>query len=102
MKFIAIQGQTTSEAAWTISVFGISLMATALFGYYLFTQPERLVELWHWTRSLNIFVQGVIWVIFLPWMVALWIWSTSWALPIRLVLVVAVFVWMTWMLYPWK
>lgn len=70
--------------------------------YYLLTQPERLVELWHQTRSLNIFVQEVIWVIFLPWMVALWVWSTSWLVSVKLVLIASVFVWMTWMLYPWK
>lgn len=102
MKFIAIEGQTAGEAAWTTSVFGISLVATAMFCYYLIMQPARLVEIWEWSRSLNILLQGVLWVIFLPWMAALWIYSTSWALPIKLVLIVAVFVWMTWMLYPWK
>lgn len=102
MKFIAIQGQTAGEAAWTISMFSLSLVATAAFGYHLFTQPARLTELWEWTRSLNILVQGVIWLIFLPWMIALWIWSAPWALPIRLVLVLAVLAWATWMLFPWK
>ena len=42
MKFIAIQGQTAGEAAWTITMFSLSLVATAVFGYYLFTQPPLL------------------------------------------------------------
>lgn len=102
MKGIAIAGQTAGEAAWSISVFAISLVATAAFGYYLVTDPGRLNEIWEWTRSLNILVQGVIWLLFLPWMIALAIWVLPWALPIRLVLVVGTLGFTTWLLFPWK
>ena len=102
MKGIAIAGQTAGEAAWSISVFGLSLVATVMSGYYLATDPARLVEIWEWTRSLNIWVQGVIWVLFLPWMIALAVWVAPWALPVRIVLVVGTLGFATWMLYPWK
>ncbi|MBF4509342.1 MAG: hypothetical protein ISP10_02510 [Aeromicrobium sp.] len=102
MKGIAIAGQTAGEAAWSISVFGLSLVATAMLGYYLITDPGRLTELWEWTRSLNILVQGVIWLLFLPWMIALAIWVAPWALPIRLVLVIGTLGFAAWMLFPWK
>lgn len=45
MKGIAIAGQTAGEAAWSISMFVLSLGATAIFGYYLITDPGRLTEL---------------------------------------------------------
>ncbi len=51
MKALAIPGQTTGEAIFSISVFVMSLAATALFGYYLVTEPARLTEIWEWTRS---------------------------------------------------
>ncbi|MBN2840870.1 MAG: hypothetical protein JXP37_07960 [Coriobacteriia bacterium] len=102
MKGIAIAGQTAGEAAWSISVFGLSLVATAMFGYYLITEPSRLVELWEWTRSLNILLQGVIWLLFLPWMIALAVWVSPWALPVRFVLVVGTLGFTTWLLFPWK
>ena len=102
MKGIAIAGQTASEAAFSISIFALSIVATAAFGYYLVTEPARLNELWEWTRSLNILVQGVIWLLFLPWMIALWIWTLPWALPVRAVLVVATLLSALWLLYPWK
>lgn len=102
MKGIAIAGQTAGEAAWSISVFAVSLVATAAFGYYLMTDPARLTELWEWTRSLNILVQGIIWLLFLPWMIALVIWVAPWALPVRLVLVVGTLGFTTWLLFPWK
>ncbi len=102
MKGIAIAGQTPAEAAWSIGVFVISLGVTAVFCYWMATDPGRLGEVWAWTRSLNIFVQMVIWLIFLPWMVALWSWVAPWALPLRLVLVFGVLGWTEWLLWPWK
>ena len=102
MKGIAIAGQTTGEAAWSISMFALSVTVTAAFGYLLVTDPSRLNELWAWTRSLNILVQGLIWLLFLPWMVALWFWTMPWALPIRLVLMIGTLGFANWLLYPWK
>lgn len=102
MKGIAIAGQTAGEAAWSISMFALSIVATAAFSYYLITEPTRLNEVWEWTRSMNILVQGVIWLLFLPWMLALWFWVMPWALPIRIVLVVGTLGFATWLLFPWK
>lgn len=102
MNVLGIPGQTQSEAAWSMFMFVLSIVITAAFGYYLFTEPGRLTEVWEWTRSLNIFVQGLIWLIFLPWMIALWIWTMPWALPVRVVLVAGTLGFMTWLLFPWK
>ena len=102
MKGIAIAGQTASEAAFSIAVFVLSLGITAAFGYYLLTEPTLLAEVFAWTRSLNIFVQLGIWLLFLPWMIALWMWTLPWAAPIRVVLVVAALAWTNWLLFPWK
>lgn len=102
MKGIAIAGQTASEAAWSISVFVLSVVVTGAFCYYLVTEPTRLTEVWEWTRSLNIFVQGVIWLLFLPWMFALWMWTMPWAMPLRLLLVAGTLVFTAWLLFPWK
>lgn len=102
MRGIAIAGQTAGEAAWSIFMFVLSIGVTAAFCYYLVTDPGRLAMLWEWTRAQNLLVQGVIWLLFLPWMIALWIWVMPWALPIRLVLVVAALGWTNWLLYPWK
>ncbi|MDZ4170234.1 MAG: hypothetical protein U1E26_11370 [Coriobacteriia bacterium] len=102
MKGIAIAGQTAGEAAWSISMFVLSLVVTGAFGYLLVTDPGRLNEAWAWTRSLPLILQGLIWLLFLPWMIALWIWTLPWAMPVRLVLVVGVLAWTTWLLFPWK
>lgn len=102
MKGIAIAGQTAGEAAWSISMFVLALAVTAAFGYALITDPGRLTDAWSWTRSLPLIAQLLLWLLFLPWMIALWIWTLPWAMPIRLVLVVGVLAWTTWLMFPWK
>lgn len=94
--------QTPGEQAFTLFVFGLGIAVSALFAYYLVADPARLDAIWQWTRSLNILVQLVLWLLFLPWMAALWIWTLPWALWLRLVLVVATLLFTNWLLWPWK
>ena len=94
--------QTLGEKAFSLAMFGLSIGISAALAYLLFTEPAKLAELYAWTRSLPLLVQLLVWLLFLPWMVALWIWCTPWALPIRLVLVIAALAWTNWLLYPWK
>ena len=94
--------QTLGEKAFSLLVFGLGALISGAFVYYMVTDPERLTELWAWTCSLNILVQGVIWLLFLPWMICLWMWTLPLSMPIRLVLVIAALAWTNWMLFPWK
>jgi hypothetical protein len=48
---------------------------------------------WAWIGSLPLVVQGVVWLLFLPVVGALWIWETSWPLALRLILVVSLAGW---------
>jgi len=102
MKGVTAAGTTASQMAWSGFMFVLSFVISLAFGYYLLSDPGRLTEAWEWIRSLNIFVQGVVWLLFLPWMIALWIWTLPWALPLRVVLVAAVLLWANWLLFPWK
>jgi hypothetical protein len=94
--------QTPGEQLFTLAIFGLGTAVSIAFAYYLFTDPARLTEAWAWTRSLPLWVQGVMWLLLLPWMIALVIWVMPWALPIRMVLVVGVLLAATWLLFPWK
>ena len=102
MKARGFASQTPGEQAFSLFVFGLGVAVSGAFVYYLFTEPTRLTDLWAWTRSLNIWLQGVVWVLFLPWMVSLWLWTLPWAMPVRIVLVAAVLAWTNWLLWPWK
>lgn len=94
--------QTLGEKMFSLAIFGLGAAVSGAFIYYMITDPGRLTELWAWTRSQNILVQGAIWLLFLPWMLCLWVWTMPWAVPIRFVLVIAALVWTNWMLFPWK
>ena len=45
-------------------------------------------------------MQIVVRVLFLPVMIGLWIWETSWPLIVRLVLVIGIGWWNLWMFLP--
>jgi hypothetical protein len=94
--------QTFGEKLFSLGIFGLGLGVSGLFAYYLFTDPSRLLAIWSWTRSLPLLVQGVIWLLFLPWMIALWIWTMPWWMPVRFVLVIGCLLWTMFLLYPWK
>lgn len=47
-------------------------------------------DTWQSFRGLPIWLQVVLGIGLLPWLLAIWIWQTGWALPIRLILVISI------------
>lgn len=94
--------QTAGEKAFSLMVFGVSTAVSVAFAYYLFADPTRLVELWEWSRSLHILLQAGLWLLCLPWMIALWIWASPMAFVVRLVLVLAILAFTEFLMYPFK
>src|ERR671936_666632 len=60
----------------------------AAFGSALIWSQGSLDASWQWIRGLPFIVQGIVWLLFLPVVIALWIWETAWPLVVRLALVV--------------
>lgn len=83
-------------------MFGISTLVTIAFGYALIAEPARLTEVWLWLRGLPMIVQIVAWLLLLPWMIALWVWTQPWAPGIRIAVVVLLLVGAELALFPWK
>ena len=50
-------------------------------------------QAWQSIRDLPLIVQVVVWVLFLPVMVGLWVWETSWPLVVRLIVVIGIAGW---------
>ena len=63
------------------------------FGIALVTSQGSLDAAWQWVRALPLVVQGVVWILFLPVLAALWIWETTWPIVLRLVLVAGLAGW---------
>jgi len=65
-----------------------------VFAYFAFAVPGGLLGAWASVRALPLVVQLVVWLLFLPWMLALWVFQTGWPLWLRVLLVLG-FVWVT-------
>jgi hypothetical protein len=63
------------------------------FGAGLIWNQGGLDQAWAAIRDLPLIVQGVVWLLFLPAVAALWAWETSWPLAIRLIVVVGLAGW---------
>jgi hypothetical protein len=59
----------------------------------LVVNREWLDEIWRWTQGLPSVPKILVWVLFLPIMVGLWIWESSWPTIGRLVGITGIVVW---------
>jgi hypothetical protein len=53
------------------------------FGIALVVNPDWLDTLWNSVRELPLVAEIIVWVLFLPIMVGLWIWESSWPVLLR-------------------
>ena len=84
------------------SMFVVSVLATLAFGYALIADRAWLTQAWARIRRLPLVVQGVLWLVFLPWMAALWAWRHAPSVWVGLPVVIALVCWADFMLLPWK
>ncbi len=72
----------------------IAFIAALLF------RREMLKNTWQRIRSLPLLVQLILWLLFLPLMLGLWIWQSSWPLWLRLILVASLAWWNVFVFFP--
>jgi hypothetical protein len=75
---------------YAILIFAILWVGFALA---LVVNPEWLDSLWNWVRALPSVAEVLIWVLFLPIVVGLWIWESSWPALARLLAFAGIVVW---------
>ena len=96
-------GNTIAFLANSGILFIIFALIWTAFGASLIWSQGSLDSAWQWVRDLHWLAQSVVWLLFLPVMLGLWIWETSWSLILRLILVVGIAGW-TLLVFPkpWK
>jgi hypothetical protein len=97
---LAIALITGATAVFNVLVFAMFAILWIAFLAALAFSRGTLDDLWRQTRRLPLLVQGVVWLLFLPLMIGLWIWERTWSVPIRLVLIIALGVWNVYMFFP--
>ena len=63
------------------------------FAYALIASQGSIDQAWQAIRGLPLVVQGLIWLLFLPVMVGMWIWETTWPIVLRVLLVAGLGAW---------
>jgi ABC-type amino acid transport system permease subunit len=116
---ISLRTRRTLEAAVAIVALG-AFGALAAGANFAFNLPIWLLFTALWTillaalalrrpavddaiasvRATPLLVQALLWVLFLPIAIGLWIWRRTWAAPVRLVLVVAFAAWNVFLFFP--
>lgn len=82
-------------------LFGLFLLIWAAFGFALVASQGSLDQAWQAIRELPLMVQLVVWLLFLPVMIGLWVWEASgWNLLVRLILVIGVAGWNLLVFFP--
>jgi hypothetical protein len=93
-------GNSVGWIAETGILFGIFAIVWVAFGAALIFSQGSVDQAWQTIRELPTIIQIVAWVLFLPVMIGVWVWETSWPLIVRLVLVVGVAGWNLFMFLP--
>jgi len=62
-------------------------MWTAFF-VLVAVSPGTLLDMWGWVRDLSWPLEVLMWIVFLPWMLALAVWQTDWAAWLRWTLII--------------
>jgi hypothetical protein len=70
--------------------FGVIWLA---IGAMLLFSPASVDQLWQTIGALPLVVQLVVWLLFLPVMAGLWVWTTSWPELVRIGVVLALAGW---------
>jgi len=86
-------GNGVGWLAETGVLFAIFAILWIGFAVALGWSQGSLDQAWSTIRGWPLVAQAVIWVLFLPVMVGLWIWETSWPIVVRVVLVVGIAGW---------
>jgi hypothetical protein len=85
-----------SSVGWLAAhgiLFGIFAVVWIAFAAGLIWSEGTIDQAWTSIRASPLVVQAVVWLLFLPVMVGLWIWETTWPVILRVFLVVSIAGW---------
>lgn len=93
-------GASIGWLAETGILFAIFLIIWIAFGAGIVATQGTVDQAWQAVRDLPLLVQVVVWVLFLPVMIGLWVWESDWPLLVRAVLVIGLAGWNLLMFLP--
>lgn len=91
---------TPMEHVFNIFVFVLFATLWLGFAFALFVTQGSLDAVWRWITGQHQVIQVVIWILFLPVVMGLWIWESAWPLLLRLTMVVGIGLWNVYLFFP--
>ncbi|HEY4634121.1 MAG TPA: hypothetical protein VIH00_09415 [Candidatus Limnocylindrales bacterium] len=91
-----IASSSANGVVWLVEsgvMFVIFAVIWIAFAAGLIWSQGSIDAAWESIRALPFLVQIVVWVLFLPVMIGVWVWETSWPLVVRLVVVIGIAGW---------
>ena len=64
----------------SLAAFGIFVFMWGAFAVGIVASQGSLDATWEWIRGLPLLIQAVVWLLFLPVVVGLWVWESAWPL----------------------
>jgi hypothetical protein len=92
-----------NSVAWMAEngiLFAIFAFIWIVFAAGLIWSQGSIDQAWQSIRDLPLIVQVAVWVLFLPVMVGLWAWETTWPFIVRLIVVIGIAGWNLLVLLP--
>lgn len=86
-----------AEHGVLLAIFALIWVA---FGAGLVMSQGSIDQAWQTIRALPLIAQLLVWLLFLPAMVGLWVWETTWPFVVRIVLVIGIAGWNLLVLLP--
>ena len=85
-----------------VIVFFTAVVLWGAFAAALLVSPSSIHELWAWFKDQSLVAQVPLGILFLPWLIGMWIWESSWSIVARGVLVGGVAWANLYSFFPWK
>ena len=86
-------GNSVALLAETGALFVAFAVLWGAFGAALIWSQGSLDAAWQWIRDLPLVLQGLVWLLFLPVVIGLWVWETTWPLFVRLAVIASIAGW---------
>jgi hypothetical protein len=74
-------------------LFVIFAVIWVAFGAALIWSQGSIDAAWNSILGMPLLVQALVWLLFLPVMLGLWVWETTWPVALRLLLVIGIGGW---------
>ena len=93
-------GNTVAWLASSGVLFVLFAVLWAAFAIGIVWSQGSVDQAWQAIRDLPLILQLVVWLLFLPVMIGLWVWESTWPIIVRVVLVVGLAGWNLFMFLP--